>query len=156
VYLRGLLTGSTTAGQSLESASLRAAELAERTRAWQPQLSTALKLPAEGQVPRAEQIAALLDQHEYLRADLGADSGAALMATIRSIAGAPARTLIGLAAPRGAAASAGARAQALQREGFPNLGVFGADLDSSVDEFAELRRSLSLRAQPAIAGRRGS
>ncbi|HEX4583612.1 MAG TPA: poly-beta-1,6-N-acetyl-D-glucosamine N-deacetylase PgaB [Burkholderiaceae bacterium] len=158
-YLQGLLLGSRTAGDSLEAVSAQAAAVAERTRAWQPQLRTALKLTTAQGNPRPEQIARVLDQHEYLQADLDADRGphgdGRLIATLRSMPGVPARTLIGLAAPSGAAANAGTHAQALQRDGFPNVGVFGADLNASATEFAELRRTLSLRAQPAIPARRG-
>jgi poly-beta-1,6-N-acetyl-D-glucosamine N-deacetylase PgaB len=150
-YLQGLLIGAPSASDTLQTISGRAAALAHRTRAWQPQLRTALKLPALGGTPQSEQIVALLDQHDYLQVDLGTQDdpayGDRLIATIRAISGAAARTWIGVAAPSGTAAAAEARAQALQRGGFPNLGVLGADLDGSTTDFAALRRTLSLRAR---------
>jgi hypothetical protein len=116
---------------------------------------TALKLNPERDVASPDQIIALLGQHDYLQVDLPAAAGsqrdANLIGAIRSIHGAQARSLIALGSPRGTAPAASARAQALQRDGFPNLGVFGADLQSAAD-LAALRQTLSLRARPAQAG----
>jgi len=153
VYLDGLVLSSTRMDEPLEAASARAARLAERTRAWQPQLTTVLKVAAQGLAPRPEQTSALLDRHEYLQVDLPAAGHGSdgLLTAIRSIGGASARTLICLAAPSGSAAAVGARALALQSAGFPNLGVAGADLDGSPAEFDALRRTLSLRSRPAQA-----
>jgi biofilm PGA synthesis lipoprotein PgaB len=159
-YLQGLLLGCPGAADTLETIGARAAGLADRTRAWQPQLRTALKVPALRESPRSDQISALLERYDYLQADLaagdGPDRASGLIEAIRSMAGAPARTLIALAVPKGQAASASERAQALQRAGFPNLGVVGADLDGSPAELAVLRQTLSLRSRPAAATARGS
>jgi hypothetical protein len=153
VHLQGLLIGPAPSGTPVEAASLRAAALADRTRAWQPQLRTALKLPASSEPPRPEQIAALLRRHDYVQADLrtadGSGRDAELLASLQALAGAPARALIALDAPGAGASGVAARAQALQGEGFPNLGVAGADLAGAGPAPAALRRVLSLRAQPA-------
>jgi len=150
VYLQGLLLSSTREDEPLEALSARAARLAERTRAWQPQLITALNV--RGPAPRPEQISALLDGHDYVQVDLPAAGHGSddLLAAIRSITGAAPRALICLAAPSGSATDVGARALTLQSAGFPNLGVAGADLDSPA-ELEALRRTLSLRSLPAQA-----
>jgi len=155
VYLQGLLSGSSTPGGAVEAVGDRAARLAERTRAWQPQLRTALRIDAQRDGLRPGQISALLELHDYLlvKARPGDDAGVQSepLAAIRSVAGAAARTLIALPAPAGSAARVDLRAQRLQQAGFPNLGVVGADLDGSAEDLAALRRALSLRAQPAQA-----
>lgn len=173
-YLQGLAVGPSyapdgaTEGKPSEvtgviAAAARAAVLAERTRAWQPQLRTAWLFNAEAAPLSAASIEAVLGQHDYLLAVLPtpANAGEAdLLTAIRSVSGAPARTLLAVAPEAGLpadarGAKAGERAEALQRAGFPNLGVIGADLEAGSPGFAALRRALSLRSRPPGAAREG-
>jgi len=154
-YFQGLLLGGSRAGAPLEQTSARAATLASRSRAWQPQLRTALRLQVDREVPLSTQVAVALRDHEYLVIERGASDSASsdadVAAAVASIQGAAPRTIVAIPAPPGSAAHANARAQALLRAGLPNLGVIDLDLDGSATELATLTSALSLRSRLAQA-----
>ncbi len=159
VYLRGVVLGPIDPGPAPEELSARAAGLAARTRAWQPELASALMLAPAQASELPAQILAALRQHAYLvidrRAHPNDPSDEQLAAAIRSIGGAAARTVVALTVQPGQAADAARHARDLLREGLPNLGLAGADLDADAVQFATLRRALSLQSQLDPAPPRG-
>ncbi len=152
-YLKGVLLGPVTSDETLETLSRRAAHLAQRTRAWQPGLLSALHLTPTKASALPEQIRQVLQQHAYLLLDTTRDRGVIsdgqLEEAVGSVQDAAARTVVAVAVRPGGAADADRRAQALLRSGLANLGVVDLDLEGDPAMLAALRRTLSLQSQLA-------
>jgi len=154
-YIGGLLFGPAPPGPARKAFIERAAQLAERVRQWQPQMSTALWLADDRDPGPSADIQAALRLHDYVVIGpwTGADREFEGSLKVPSLPeqDRSARMIVALDLDALAAETAVRRAQSLLRAGLPNLWLLGSPLDADEERQAALRPVLSQRSRLGAA-----